>query len=448
MLEGGATWFKNARGKSISYAILFSMLARLIGMLSTIILTPLIINRVGIKEFGVWSIMIQFVGYLGFLDLGLGNGLLNVLNSDKGDDSKFAQKAINTSFYFLIGTTIISGFLMYFAFANDVWIEWIFNVSPELLELCKKGIFILLVCMLINLPYSVVQKVQFAYLNNYYFHISELVQKTFSVLSVMIGIYFNATLPVLVLLFFMPIAIVNIANFHWYLLVVKKISLYRLSDFSKSVFHNIGSVGFGFLLLSILYLFSRSLDSVIIANTLGIEYVSEYEVSLRPVMIVSTITTMIGSTLWPAFGDAIKKKDYTWAKRVFIRAFFFSSAITLASMFPFFLFGNDIISLWVSNNSFFLDNSRFVYLAFYTVLLCGINIATSYLHADSRIKFQILLYALFLIISIPIKVYCAWKHQDLDYFIIVNCICLFLLLYIPVVFKAVNLIVTNGKNYS
>jgi len=49
----------------------YNAIARILGMLVGFLLTPYILNHLGIELFGIWSIVWVLTGYIGLFDMGL-----------------------------------------------------------------------------------------------------------------------------------------------------------------------------------------------------------------------------------------------------------------------------------------------------------------------------------------------------------------------------------------
>ena len=96
----------NKRSKFVIKSFSTSFFARLMGLVFTVLITPILINYLGKEDYGLWSILISFSSFLAFSDFGLGAGLLNFILSNKNDKVK-TQVGIFSTFYFLLTTSLL-----------------------------------------------------------------------------------------------------------------------------------------------------------------------------------------------------------------------------------------------------------------------------------------------------------------------------------------------------
>lgn len=92
------------------YNLCSTFLSQIISALSILILTPVLLNRLGAADFGVYGVILNVVVFAGVFDFGLNIGLLKKLIHQ----SKESKQLINTLFYFFVfllflGTPICYG---------------------------------------------------------------------------------------------------------------------------------------------------------------------------------------------------------------------------------------------------------------------------------------------------------------------------------------------------
>ena len=80
------------------YNLCSTFLSQIISALSILILTPVLLNRLGATDFGVYGVILNVVVFAGVFDFGLNIGLLKKLIHQ----SKESEQLINTLFYFYV----------------------------------------------------------------------------------------------------------------------------------------------------------------------------------------------------------------------------------------------------------------------------------------------------------------------------------------------------------
>src|SRR5690349_7781918 len=103
-----------SRVKSALWGSISSQVSMIILMLLSIVITPLILKFLDKEAYGFYIVLIQFIGYLSMLELGLGGAISRSLAANRGEDeaSKTAvNKIVSTSFftYSVLRTIVIVG---------------------------------------------------------------------------------------------------------------------------------------------------------------------------------------------------------------------------------------------------------------------------------------------------------------------------------------------------
>jgi len=86
----------------------YNTIGRFWGILVVLFLTPYIVNRLGVERYGIWALLTSLVGYIGFLDLGIGGSYVRYIAEyyTQKDYSK-VNFVINTGFLFCLGLAFI-----------------------------------------------------------------------------------------------------------------------------------------------------------------------------------------------------------------------------------------------------------------------------------------------------------------------------------------------------
>ena len=93
------------------------------------------------------------------------------------------------------------------------------------------------------------------------------------------------------------------------------------------------------------------------------------------------------------------------------------------------LFGNDILNLWLGNiNSF--EYKYFILLGFWTLVLAISNLYSALLNASNYLKFQIITFSFYAIISFFLKVY-GLTNFSLIGFILFNTVAYLIAILLP-----------------
>lgn len=427
--------FSEKRNKAVLYSFSTSLIARMMGLLSTVIITPLLINYFTDDGFALWSILILIVGFSGFADLGMGHSLMNSLSKAKHENNyNYESKLIVTTFFFLIIVAI--SFLMLSLGVNYLF-DWgqFFSISSKVLSLeMNLSMYLVIILFFVNVPLSIIHKIQYAWLDNHIYHFWEIIQKFLVIVFIYLCVKGELTLPYFVLSFYGPFILINIINFYVYSRkrVVLK-SIYKTSLFinliDKEIFKMILKSGMLFFIMALLFNLGRSSDNFIIGKFSSLRLVKDYEIIKKPFDLILVFIMMLSSGLWPAFGDALHAKDYSWIKKVFINSLYTVSLFSLIGVVVLMFFGNEILSVWLRGDY----NYSWILLALiagWYFLLSLNNVLSSFLGANNILKKQIYMFLGYIVIGIPLKLYGVY-YFDLEGLIMFNIIAFVVTILIP-----------------
>lgn len=81
----------------------------LINIVVAFVMSPVLIRCLGNRDYGLWELVMSFIGYMGLLDLGIGPALVRfVAVADGKQDHDDLQKTISTAFAFFVGVGCVS----------------------------------------------------------------------------------------------------------------------------------------------------------------------------------------------------------------------------------------------------------------------------------------------------------------------------------------------------
>ncbi len=118
----------------------YHFIAQAFGFISPFILTPLIISYIGQTQFGIYAIVMGFIGTFGLLDFSISASFIKFI-SEHYNKNQFDElnKTINTGLFFYIAfTLIICSIVLIF---SDPILNLI-NIPPDLFDLAKFSLYI------------------------------------------------------------------------------------------------------------------------------------------------------------------------------------------------------------------------------------------------------------------------------------------------------------------
>lgn len=365
--------------------------SRIISFSTGLISVPLTLRYLGQERYGLWLTISSLIACLAFSDLGINNSLMNGISSAHGkDDNALAQRYISSALLFL--ATIATALALLFALSYH-WIPWerLTNIkSPRALAEVAPSAAAFVLCFLINVPLGVTTKVQSGYQEGFSQNLWLLAGNIAGFLGLLLAVSLHASLPVLVLAVSGPPNVVLLANgaylFGWRHPFLRP----TWESCSLPTIKGLARSGFLFLVLQLAYVLSFTSDNVVIAQVLGPKAVAQYGVVAKLFSVVPIMTGILSAPLWPAYGEALSRADYQWARKTLLRSTILVGALSLAIGVPLTVFAPRILHLWVGHE-IVASPTLLIGLATWGVIFSVSASIAAFLNAASIVMFQVVL---------------------------------------------------------
>jgi O-antigen/teichoic acid export membrane protein len=336
------------RYRRVGLSAIASAFAKIVTMLTALISVPLTLGYLGSERYGLWIALSSTIAMLSFADLGMGNGLLNMITEAHGkDDRPLAKQYVSSAFFILTGIALLLGIVFAFLLPHISW-KWLFNISTaEGVRAAGPSVAVFLGIFLINMPLGIVQRIQKGYQEEYISSLWQAAGNIIGLASVLLVIWLKAGLPWLVIAMAGAPVISTIINGillffvkrPWLLPSLTSVSLYA----SKRVFRT----GLLFLALQVAIAIGYQSDNLLISHFLGASAVPQYSIPMKLFQLVPLLLSFVIGPLWQAYGEAIARKDFDWVRKTFIRSIKLALALNVPAAIILLFSTNTIIHLWV-----------------------------------------------------------------------------------------------------
>lgn len=387
--------YAGKRNKRIALSGAVAVLARCVQVGSTFLSVPLTLKYLGVERFGLWMTISSVLAMAAFADFGIGNGVLNTVAKAFGEDDAVAiRRAVSSGFVILsfIATCVLLCFCLAYPFVN--WAGMFRVVSPLAAKEAGPALFIFVVCFAMNIALDTVQRTQLGMQQGYRYAAWQTSGSLAGLLGVLIGVWCHVGLPILVLAIAgAPVlaTLINAIHFFGYLRTDLRPAWPLVS---KQVIRQIARLGLLFFVLQLAVSIAFSADNLIIARQLGVVHVPEYAIAQRMFAVLSMMTSMLLTPLWPAYGEAVTRKDVVWIRRTLTRSFFGVLAGSAIGASLILLFSHQLLALWVGRD--IRPSYTLLFgLAIWSVMDCCGNAVAMYLNGTSTIRFQIIVASVF-----------------------------------------------------
>jgi O-antigen/teichoic acid export membrane protein len=394
----------DARTLKAKKNIAVSFIVKGISILIMFVMVPLLINQLNTDKYGVWVTFATFITWFTFFDIGLGNGLKNILATKlANNDITGAKRAISTAYICIsiLALGLISGFLL----VNNV-IDWanLLNAPDSMRsELYSLSYFIVIsfcLQLIFRLIASIFDSIQMPAISGAIVALGNILSLLFIILIILISDS-NSLLVYGIALTLTPIFALlagTIYFFHF-----KHPELFpSYKSFDPSMVKELFGLGGKFFLIQITSIVLYQTNSFIIAHVVGIDSVTVFDTGYKYAGIFQMAFTIILSPIWVASADAYAQKNFDWIYRAISKLNKILILIALASVIQL-LVSKQFFWLWVGNKVK-VDYSLTFLLLFYFVISMKGGIYCMVLNGIGKIKMQFILNFAEALIHIPLAI--------------------------------------------
>jgi O-antigen/teichoic acid export membrane protein len=334
------------RGRRAVTSTASTLLARGIAVAVGFVAIPLSVSYLGIERYGIFVAVASLATLFAFADLGLGNGLLNLVADAHGrDDREAAARATSSAFFALFGVAALLAIIAALAFS---WVDWpaFLNVRGPAASDVGPTVAVIVALFLIGLPLGIVERLRLAYQEGYVTAIYATAGVLLGLVGLLTGVAMQASLPMLVLLVSAPPVIALGANAHRLYRVDRPWLAPRSSQVSGIVAGRLVRIGSMFLLLQIAMVVAFRSDVLVAAAVIGPDAAATYAVTLQFFLAVPALLGAYLVTLWPAYTEALARRDAEWVRETFRRSIILVATISATASGVLVLAGGWLIRAW------------------------------------------------------------------------------------------------------
>ena len=281
----------------------------------SLVSVPIALSYLGTEQYGLWATVTSVISVLVFADLGVGNGMLNAIATANGRDNMAGVRSAIASGVAIVSIVAIAFLIAFLA----VWpfVDWAraFKIQGQAETFqVSTALLVLMITFAINMPVSIVQKIQYGLQEGRWASLSQAVAAVLGLSMTLAVVYFDLGLIGMVGCF---VAGALIADFCVGLVFFRRRpeTVPGLGDWNKAEFKQLFRVGLSFLLLQVAVSFCYASDNLILSQMVGHEAVAAYSVHQKLFSPLTFIATLALTPMWPAFSDAIARQDIRWVKR-------------------------------------------------------------------------------------------------------------------------------------
>lgn len=393
------------RYRLASLAIVANAASIVLGILAVVITIPLTLPYLGEERFGVWMTVASFAGMLSFLDLGVGNGLINRVASVSAMGEPATLRRTITRGLLLLSVIALAMTAILLLLLRWLPLERLIKVgSVQAAEDISQATraFVFLFCA--SIPLSGISRVFQGLQRAWLSHVAKACASLVSVVLVYILARGQASPSHLLLATYgvqvlTPLALLPVL---WRENLIGDLAGAAQVDCIKEI-RGLAGVGGLFLVLQIGTMIGWGADALIVSSLLGASEVSKLAVVQRLFQFVSVPLTVFNNPLWSPYAEARAKGDKAFIRKTLKRSLLGTAFGSIVASSLLFWFAPQVIERWLSG-SIQIPVSLLSAYALWVIMESTGNALAMFLNGMGEIRSQAVMVVIFCIVALPLKI--------------------------------------------
>jgi O-antigen/teichoic acid export membrane protein len=406
--------------------IYVSFLVRGLGVGCSFLLVPLSLRYLDPARYGIWLTLSSLIGWVGYLNLGLGLGLRNKFAEAVAQKkTDLARIYVSTTYAVLI----IIIFSLYIVFMGiNPFLNWskLLNADPSIARELSILAIIVFTMFAFNFVLKLIGTIATADQHSAIEDSFDIVTKIVSIIIIYILtkttsgslLYLGATYSLV------PVLVLAIAS----------IILYKnkYAPFKPSIKHvkfkyikQLTSLSIQFFIITITFVIIFLTDNMIITRLYGPAAVTPYNIAYKYFSIITMIFVTLSNPFWSASTDAYAKKDIVWIKNT-LKGLLYIWVILVCAVFAMLLLSKWFYKVWVGN-AVEIPFSLSAGMALFAIISTWNNLYITFINGIGKIRLQLISSIIIGVLNIPLAIILAkYLNFGTTGVILANCICLLL----------------------
>lgn len=374
-----------------------------ISMILTLISAPIMLHHVDRADYGVLLTLTSIVGWVGYMDIGLGNGLRNKLPEFIANNDFNSAKKIVSSCYATLAiyvALIITVFLIISPFVD--WLEVLNSPTSDAKEI-RELTNVVFIAFCIQFLLGLLNSILFAYQMPAFQSLFTFAGQALALIALIIQVFvFNITsvLQIGAVNSIIPPLVLFCGSIGLFRSKLRKIAPSLKYIDLKSVGGILG-LGMKFFVLQMITIVLFQANSIIIARVVNPEAVVEYNLAFKYVSLLTMIFTIVITPVWSATTDAYIRNDFTWIKKTIS----FSQKVCIISIIIGILMlfvSKFIYGIWLGKDAIDISYSTTGLILLYISFEMLYKVYGTIINGTGKVFAQMILTGIIAIIYIPL----------------------------------------------
>ena len=384
--------------------IFYSFIIKGVSIVVSFLLVPLTINYVNAEKYGIWLTLSSIIAWIGFFDIGFGNGLRNKFAEAKAVGNVTLARIYISTTYIVLSIIIIFVWLI-FIFINPL-LDWtkVLNTSSAMRSELQNVVYIVFSFFCLRFVFQLITTILLADQKPARASFYGLLGNILSLIIIFILTKFTqGNLYYLALVFGgIPVLVFLIASFYYF---NRNYRAYKpgIKFVRFAYIMDLMDLGIKFFLIQIAALIIYQTNNIIIAQLFGPKEVTVYNIAYRYFYIIPMVFSIIITPFWSAFTEANTKNDFTWIKNTMNKLIMIWGAFCILVLIMF-IFSDPFYKLWIGKE-IQIPLLLSLVMAVTVVINTWCSMFAYYLNGVGKIKLQLYSGMFGAFINIPLAIF-------------------------------------------
>ena len=389
------------RGRVIAQTGAWSSVAKACGAANLFLSIPFVLQALGPVQFGAWATLVSFIGLVGFLDFGFGNGTMNLIAAARGrNEPAEIATIINEGMRALWK---ISGWLAIGASIALIAIPWhsLLGLPAAQSGASREAAAAVLTTILLAIPLNLAARVQLGLGRGDRAFQWQALGQLLTLCATVTSARAGAPLPALTAIAIGTPLLSAVAN----TIDLRRSYLGNMKclDRNPTVAQRIRHEGGLFFVLQLAGTLAFASDLPLISALRGPTDAGTYAIVQRLFSIVPLGLSLLWVPLWPAYRQALASGDHAWVVRTLRSTIILTVCSATIGGAVLFLGFAPITQLWIGHHMVVGYWMLGGFAVWYVIDSAGTGLAT-FLNAASIFRFQVIVATAFAIVCLVGKI--------------------------------------------
>lgn len=394
---------KETKDRKLLLSTGMNFILKPISMVIQLLYTPLLINYLEEEQYGVWITILSIVNWITTFDIGVGNGMRNVLSVEiSRNEHDEAKRTVSTAYRMLslvvlllfIGCSVVGSFLNWNRIINTD-----LSITPV--------IFVSFFFVCINFILSLYATVLYALQKSELTSLANVVIQVICLLGVIILNFCSVHMDKLMIMAFLfglscvlVSAIYSACIWHKFPYLKPQINKY-----DKGKVREITSIGIKFFVIQIAAIVLYTTDNIIISHIFEPSRVTAYSTANKIFLFPFTLFMALLTPMWSRFTVEMDRGNYFWMKKMVNKMLgvWIIFSIGVLCVVPIFRF---ISKIWLHRELNY-DKGLIIVFAIYSILYMYSGIFSTVINGTGNINLQMIVAVISAIINVPLSIFFA-----------------------------------------